>query len=69
MLSERGTRFDPIVLDAFFDKIADIDAIRRKYDDTEKVKQITAQKEAEAAAQKAKEEQQAEDEQSPFKKS
>ena len=48
MLSERGTRFDPIVLDAFFDKIADIDAIRRKYDDTEKVKQITAQKEAEA---------------------
>ena len=48
MLSERGTRFDPIVLDAFFDKIAEIDAIRRKYDDTEKVKQMTAQKEAEA---------------------
>ena len=48
MLSERGTRFDPIVLDAFFDKIAEIDAIRRKYDDTEKVKAMTKQKEEEA---------------------
>lgn len=48
MLSERGTRFDPIVLDAFFDKIAEIEAIREKYDDTEKVRQITAQKRVEA---------------------
>ena len=48
MLSERGTRFDPAILDAFFDRIAEIDAIRRKYDDTEKVKQMTAEKEEEA---------------------
>ena len=48
MLSERGTRFDPIVLDAFFDKIAEIEEIRKKYDDTEKVRQIAAQKQAEA---------------------
>ena len=65
MLSERGTRFDPIVLDAFFDKIAEIDAIRKKYDDTEKVKQITAQKEAEAAAEALK----SKEEKSPFKES
>ena len=45
MLSERGTRFDPIVLDAFFDKIAEIEEIRKKYDDTEKVRAIAAQKE------------------------
>lgn len=28
MLSERGTRFDPVVLDAFLERIADIEAIR-----------------------------------------
>ena len=44
MLSERGTRFDPIVLDAFFDKIAEIEEIRKKYDDTGKVREITAHK-------------------------
>ena len=44
MLSERGTRFDPIVLDAFFDKIAEIEEIRKKYDDTGKVREIAAHK-------------------------
>lgn len=33
MLSERGTRFDPIVLDAFFRRLSDVDKIRRTYDD------------------------------------
>jgi len=53
MLSERGTRFDPVVLDAFFDKIGEIEEIRKKYDDTEKIKQIVAQKEVEAKAKEA----------------
>ncbi|MDG1874524.1 MAG: response regulator [Mariniblastus sp.] len=44
MLSERGTRFDPIVLDAFFDKIAQIEQIRKSYDDSAKVKIIEQQK-------------------------
>jgi len=44
MLSERGTRFDPIVLDAFFDRIAEIEQIRKNYDDADKVKHIENQK-------------------------
>lgn len=32
MLSERGTRFDPVVLDAFLERIADIEAIRNSKD-------------------------------------
>ena len=44
MLSERGTRFDPIVLDAFFERIEDIEKIRKTYDDQENVKIIGDQK-------------------------
>jgi len=33
MLSERGTRFDPNVLDAFLKRLGDIQRIRNKYDD------------------------------------
>ncbi len=33
MLSERGTRFDPIVLDAFLDQIDQIEMIRQDYND------------------------------------
>jgi len=33
MLSERGTRFDPIVLDAFLDQISEIERIRAEYND------------------------------------
>ena len=44
MLSERGTRFDPIVLDAFFDRIAEIEQIRKAYDDADNVKTIANQK-------------------------
>ncbi len=33
MISERGIRFDPIVLDAFFDRIRDIEEIRADYND------------------------------------
>ena len=44
MLSERGTRFDPIVLDAFFERINDIEKIRKEYNDEAKIKQIEEQK-------------------------
>ena len=44
MLSERGTRFDPIVLDAFFERIEEIEAIRKKYDDRQQVESINNQK-------------------------
>lgn len=44
MLSERGTRFDPIVLDAFFDRLADIEDIRHTYDDQVKIDLIKSQK-------------------------
>lgn len=44
MLSERGTRFDPIVLDAFFERIEEIERIRRAYDDSHKVQMIESQK-------------------------
>lgn len=40
MLSERGTRFDPIVLDAFFERIEQIESIRRAFDDQHNVKLI-----------------------------
>jgi putative two-component system response regulator len=33
MISERGTRFDPIVLDAFFDRISCIEKIRQQHND------------------------------------
>ena len=44
MLSERGTRFDPIVLDAFFDKIVEIEAIRKEYEDSAVAKEIQSHK-------------------------
>ncbi len=44
MLSERGSRFDPIVLDAFFERIEEIESIRQAYDDRAKVKLINDQK-------------------------
>ena len=44
MLSERGTRFDPIVLDAFFDRIEDIEKIRKMYDDQHNMEIIKDQK-------------------------
>ena len=33
LLKLAGTRFDPIVLDAFFDRISDIEKIRQHYND------------------------------------
>lgn len=33
MISERGTRFDPIVLDAFLKRLKDIEEIRNTYND------------------------------------
>ena len=44
MLSERGTRFDPIVLDAFFRRLADIEKIRLTYEDHAQKDQIIAHK-------------------------
>jgi putative two-component system response regulator len=44
MLSERGTRFDPIVLDAFFERIEEIERVRQAYDDSQKLKIIETQK-------------------------
>ncbi|MFK7769240.1 MAG: HD domain-containing phosphohydrolase [Mariniblastus sp.] len=44
MISERGTRFDPIVLDAFFERIDDVETIRKAYDDKHKVELIEGQK-------------------------
>lgn len=44
MLSERGTRFDPIVLDAFFDRLEEIEAIRIEFDDTAKAREIEKHK-------------------------
>ena len=40
MLSERGTRFDPRVLDAFFARFSDIEEIRQRYDDQSAVEKI-----------------------------
>jgi len=44
MLSERGTRFDPIVLDAFFRRLSDIEKVRLTYEDQHQKDQIKAQK-------------------------
>ena len=44
MISERGTRFDPIVLDAFFERIDEIEKIRKAHDDQHHVKIIEEQK-------------------------
>ena len=44
MLSERGTRFDPIVLDAFFRRLSDIEKIRLTYEDKNQKEQIIAHK-------------------------
>jgi len=41
MISERGTRFDPQVLDAFFHRLADVERIRRDFKDGSNVKNIT----------------------------
>lgn len=44
MLSERGTRFDPIVLDAFFRRLGDVEKIRRAYDDERQRKAMAEHK-------------------------
>ena len=44
MLSERGTRFDPIVLDAFFRRLGDIEKIRKAYSDDQQREQMMAHK-------------------------
>ncbi|MEM9941682.1 MAG: HD domain-containing phosphohydrolase [Planctomycetota bacterium] len=44
MLSERGTRFDPTVLDAFFKRIKEVHEIRTKWDDAETFREISKQK-------------------------
>ena len=46
MISERGTRFDPIVLDAFLRRLRDIDQIRQTYNDEDSLTRILRQKEA-----------------------
>ncbi len=45
MISERGSRFDPIVLDAFLKRLKDIERIRRTYDDEDSLSRIIRQKE------------------------
>ena len=40
MLSERGTRFDPVVLDAFFRRLSDIEKVRIAYDDKAQKEQM-----------------------------
>jgi putative two-component system response regulator len=44
MLSERGSRFDPIVLDAFFERIEDIEEIRKAHHDQHNYHLISEQK-------------------------
>lgn len=44
MLSERGTRFDPIVVDAFFERINDIEAVRLEHSDEDSYQKITEMK-------------------------
>ena len=46
MLSERGTRFDPVVLDAFFRRLSDIEKIRITYDDKAQKKQMNSHRSA-----------------------
>ena len=44
MLSERGTRFDPIVVDAFFERISDIEHARNQHADSESYQKLTEMK-------------------------
>jgi len=44
MISERGTRFDPIVLDAFLKRLKDIERIRSTYNDEDSLTRILHQK-------------------------
>ena len=44
MLSERGTRFDPIVVDAFFERISEIEHARNQHADSESYQKITEMK-------------------------
>ena len=44
MISERGTRFDPIVLDAFFKRLRDIEVIRARYNDEKQYAAMQAQR-------------------------
>ena len=46
MISERGTRFDPIVLDAFLKRLKDIERIRRTYNDEDSRSRLMVQKQA-----------------------
>ena len=45
MISERGTRFDPVVLDAFLTRLRDIEAIRLQYNDEASLNEILQRKE------------------------
>ena len=46
MISERGTRFDPVVLDAFLNRLKEIDQIRRTYNDEDSLSRIKRLKES-----------------------
>jgi len=49
MISERGTRFDPVVLDAFLKRLRSIEKIRAKYQDGQSLKRMMQHKQALAA--------------------
>jgi len=51
MISERGTRFDPIVLDAFLKRLKDIEEIRLTYNDEDSLTQILSQKDQAASTE------------------
>jgi putative two-component system response regulator len=44
MLSERGTRFDPIVIDAFFNRISEIEHVRSQHQDVDSYQKISEMK-------------------------
>jgi putative two-component system response regulator len=44
MISERGTRFDPIILDAFFKRLRDIETVRVRYNDDRQLTMMKEQK-------------------------
>ena len=44
MISERGTRFDPIVLDAFLKRLKDIERIRQTYNDEDSMSKLIQQR-------------------------
>lgn len=46
MISERGTRFDPVVLDAFLKRLKSIESIRAKYQDGQALQRLMQHKEA-----------------------